>query len=279
MVGRPNRNEAMRTHARRRILFEGAINFRDIGGYPAGPGRETRWSRIYRADNLAGMTEADLGLLESLGLSTMIDFRTPIERQMHPDRLPRGSQIRRFELGFLPAGTLEMLSLVKRGAIDAGELERRVIGQYRLFCVDHVEEYRQTFAIASDPGNYPLLLHCTSGKDRTGFAAALLLLAVGAPRETVIDDYSLTNLCRRPVPQLLGPETPEEVVDVLLSAQPKYLEAAFEEIDREHGSFDAYLERALGVDERQRERLVEMLTEPTTLPPALDPDIAEIRST
>jgi len=268
----------MQMDVQRRVLFEGAVNFRDLGGYPAGRGRQTRWSVVYRADNLAGLTEADLVLLETLGLTTLIDFRLPMERHAHPDRLPPGSSIRRVELGFLPEGTLDMLSLVKRGTIDAAELERRVIGQYRLFCRDHVEEYRRTFAIASEPDNYPLLLHCTSGKDRTGVAAALLLLAVGAPRETVLEDYSLTNLYRRPVPQLLGPETPEEVVDVLLSAQPKYLEAALEEIDRVHGSFDAYLRQALGVDEAQRERLVEMLTEPLTPSPARGPDIAEIRS-
>lgn len=269
----------MQTVVQRRVLFEGAVNFRDLGGYPAGRGRQTRWSQVYRADNLAGLTEADLVLLETLGLTTLIDFRLPMERQMHPDRLPPGSSIRRVELGFLPEGTLDMLSLVKRGAIGVAELERRVIGQYRLFCLDHVEEYRRTFAIASEPGNYPLLFHCTSGKDRTGVAAALLLLAVGVSRETVLEDYSLTNLYRRPVPQLLGPETPEEVVDVLLSAQPKYLEAALEEIDRAHGSFDAYLEQALAVDEARRERLVDMLTEPLTPSPAPGPDIAEIRST
>jgi protein-tyrosine phosphatase len=269
----------METSGRRRIVFEGAINFRDLGGYPAGPRRQTRWNRVYRADNLAGLTEADLALLETLGIRTLIDFRLPMERQMHPDRLPPGSSIRQVELGFLPAGTLEMLSLVKRGAIDVAELERRVIGQYRLFCIDHVEEYRQTFAITSEPNNYPLLLHCTSGKDRTGFAAALLLLAVGVPWETVLEDYNLTNLYRRPVPQLLGPETPEEVVALLLSAQPKYLEAALEEVDRAHGSLDAYFEQALALDDVQRQRLVEVLTEPLISPRALDPDIAGSPST
>lgn len=254
----------MRTDERRRILFEGAVNFRDLGGYPAGDGRKTRWGQVYRADNLAGLTDSDLVLLESLGLKALIDFRLPMEREASPDRLPPGSSIRRIEAGFIPAGTLEMLALVKAGRMSVSELERRVIAQYRLFCVDHTEEYRQTFAVALDPRSYPLLLHCTSGKDRTGFAAALLLLALDVPRGTVIEDYNLTNLYRRPVPHLFGPETQEEVSAILLSANPRYLEAALDEIDRVYGSFDDYLNEALGVGDSERRWLVDLLTEPVT---------------
>jgi protein-tyrosine phosphatase len=257
-------SETPATRRQRRVHFEGAANFRDLGGYSAGNGRRTRWGLVYRADNLAGLTDGDLVRLEVLGLRTLIDFRLPTERQISPDRLPPGSSIRKVELGFIPAGTLDMLALVKKGAITASDLERRVIGQYRLFCVDHLEEYHQTFAIALDPSSYPLLIHCTSGKDRTGFGAALLLLALGAPREIVLEDYDLTNRYRRAVPQLLGPETPEEIVTLLVSAQPKYLEAALDEIERVYGSFDDYLTTALGVDAAARQRLVEMLTEPVT---------------
>jgi protein-tyrosine phosphatase len=272
-------SETTESKEQRRILFEGAANFRDLGGYPASEGRRTRWGRLFRADNLAGLTDADLVRLEALGLRTLIDFRLPTERQMSPDRLPPRSSIRKVELGFIPAGTIEMLTLVKAGAITAPELERRVTAQYRLLCIDHVKEYRRTFAIAQDASSYPLLLHCTSGKDRTGFAAALLLLALGAPRETVLEDYDLTNLYRRAVPQLLGPETPEEIVTLLLSAQPKYLEAALDEIDRVYGSFNDYLDTALGVDNAGRRRLVAMLTEPVTVPQMRDEDTGETRST
>jgi protein-tyrosine phosphatase len=256
----------MQTDHRRRVPFEGAVNFRDLGGYATGANRRTRWGRVYRADNLAGLTEADLTRLESLGLRALIDFRLPLEREASPDRLPPGSSIRRVEAGFIPAGTLDMLALVKAGTIPASEIEKRVIAQYRLFCVDHTEEYRQAFAVALDPSSYPLLLHCTSGKDRTGFAAALLLLALGVSRKTVIEDYNLTNLYRRPVPHLFGPETPKEVVAILLAAQPKYLEAALDEIDRIYDSFDNYLDRALGVADFDRQRLIDLLTEPVTSP-------------
>ncbi len=245
----------------RRLDFEGAINFRDLGGYPVAGGRHTRWRRLFRADSLADLTRADLARLDALGLRGLVDFRTDLERALKPNRLPEGARIRTLELGFLPAGTLEMLERVRSGRIDTAELQALVIGQYRRFGVDHVEEYRRTLLFAAEPDNYPLLLHCTSGKDRTGFAAAVLLLAVGAPREVVLDDYDLTNRYRRDVSHLFGPQTSPEAIALLLSAQACYLEAALDEIDRAHGSFDDYLRKALGVDDALRERLVELLTE------------------
>jgi protein-tyrosine phosphatase len=255
------RRAILENSQQRRLGFEGAANFRDLGGYPAAPGRRTRWRRLYRADSLADLTSSDLEQLAALGLTTLIDFRLDEERLLKPNRLPAGCTIRSVELGFVPEGTLQMLRLVKSGAIEPAEIERRVIAQYRLFCVDHHREYRRMFEVAADGGSYPLLIHCTSGKDRTGYGAALLMLAVGASHDVVLDDYDLTNRYRRPVPQLFGSGTPEAVARILLAAQRKYLEAALEEIHRVHGSFDAYLERALGVDETRRAKIVELLTE------------------
>jgi protein-tyrosine phosphatase len=116
--------------------------------------------------------------------------------------------------------------------------------------------------VATQEEGYPLLLHCTSGKDRTGYGVALLMLSVGVPRDVVLEDYDLTNNYRRPVPQLFGPKTTEDVARTLLSAHKKYLEAALDEMDRVYGSFDAYLQQGLGVGDAARERLVDLLTEP-----------------
>jgi protein-tyrosine phosphatase len=245
----------------RRLDFKGAVNFRDLGGYAAASGRHTRWRRLFRADSLADLTPDDLRQLEALDLHGLIDFRTPIERQLKPNRLPAGPTIRVLEIGFLPAGTLEMLAQVRRGVISTTKLEREVIAQYRKFGVDHVDEYRQALAFAADPQNYPLVIHCTSGKDRTGFASALLLLAVGVPREVVMHDYNLTNHYRRDVSHLFGPDTPQDVIALLLSAQSLYLEAALDEVERVHGSFEAFLTGPLGVDAEKRARLIECLTE------------------
>jgi protein-tyrosine phosphatase len=262
MEYRPTRDrKTMSDTYERRLAFEGAMNFRDLGGYPAADGRRTRWRRLFRADSLGDLTPRDLARIGELGLRGLIDFRIEAERRLKPDRLPEDSGVRTLELGFLPAGTLDMLARVRARSITTAELEREVLGHYRLFVRDHASEYRQAVLFASDPTNYPLLIHCTSGKDRTGVAAAILLLAVGVPRETVLQDYDLTNHYRRDVSHLFGPNTPPEVISLLLSAPSHYLEAALDEMEQRFGSFSGYLEKGLGVDDAARARLVELMTE------------------
>jgi Tyrosine phosphatase family len=100
----------------RRLALAGAVNFRDLGGYDVGFGRQTSWGKLWRSDSLADLTEDDFRLLEPLGLSTLIDFRLPMERDRKPNRLPPGSAIETVEIGFVPEGTLDMLRGVSRHA-------------------------------------------------------------------------------------------------------------------------------------------------------------------
>ena len=134
----------------RRLAFEGAANFRDLGGYPAGGGRRTRWRRLFRADSLADLTPTDLERLDVLGLRGLVDFRIDIERALKPNRLPKGSAIRTLEIGFLPVGALDVLGRVRSGAITAADLDREVQGHYRRFVTDHADEYRRAVAFAAD---------------------------------------------------------------------------------------------------------------------------------
>jgi protein-tyrosine phosphatase len=245
----------------RRIELDGAVNLRDLGGYPAGRGRRTRWGRVFRSDRLADLSDADRAKVARLGLRTVVDLRLPSERRDFPSRLPQDEALRIVEIGFVPAGTLEMLQLVLAGDIDVAELERRVVGQYRSFPVAHVPEFRRLVRALAAPGALPALVHCTSGKDRTGFAAAVILLIAGVPRDVVLEDYLLTNRYQRPLGYLTGKATPADVASRLTTAQPAYLEAAFAEIDRRWGSDEAFLEDGLGLGEAERAALRDELTE------------------
>ena len=246
----------------RRLPLQGAANFRDLGGYAVAGGRQTRWGRLFRADSLSELTDADLAIVESLGLYTLIDFRAALERQRQPNRLPPGSAVRTVDLGFLPEGALELLRAVLQGRIDAAGVERETLRQYRRLPTAHRRHYAQMFHRIEDAAGRPVLIHCTSGKDRTGFGAALILSALGAGRATVLEDYALTNQYRRHLRFLAAAPVQPGVVETLTAARPRYLEAALAAIDAEYGSVAAYLQRGLGLTPARIDRLRAALTEP-----------------
>jgi protein-tyrosine phosphatase len=246
----------------RRLPLSGAANFRDLGGYRAADGRRMRWNLIYRADSLSHLTEEDLDLVAGLGIAKLIDFRIPREREERPNRLPAGQAIETIHLPFIPAGTLDMLRRVKAGTITTDEIQDHVRGHYRRFAVDHHDVYRRLIDEVFAAGGRPVLFHCTSGKDRTGFGAAVILLAAGVSRDDIRQDYDLTNLYRRDVSQFFSPSTPPEVPHTLTSAFPAYIDEALATIDQVYGSADAYLEEGLGLTPERRADFVALVTEP-----------------
>jgi len=245
----------------RRLPFEGAVNFRDLGGYDVGEGRQTRWRRLYRSDSLAELTDVDLERLAALELHSLIDFRLPHERHIHPNRLPAGSSLRAVEMGFWPDGVAELHRAFQAGELDAAGMERATMRFYRNFPLHHHAEYRALLESIEQARGRPLLFHCVSGKDRTGFGAAVVLMALGAARDVILDDYALSSRYRRNVRHLIPPGTPDTVVEAFTAANPMYLEAALDAILEHYGSVDAYLERGLGFDEARRADLRVLLTE------------------
>ncbi|MGD9835842.1 MAG: tyrosine-protein phosphatase [Piscinibacter sp.] len=248
----------------RRVPLEGAVNFRDLGGYPVGDGRRTRWRRLFRSDSLAALTDEDLEHVAALDLYRVVDFRLPHERELHPNRLPAGAAPMVAQVGFWPDGVPEMLAALRELRIDAAGIERAVTGHYRRYAVHHCAEYRRMLEAVEEAAGRPTLIHCVSGKDRTGFGAAVILMALGAPRSVIVDDYLLTNACRRDIGHLMPPGTTESVAEAFTAARPAYIEAAFESIDTAFGGIDDYLAHGLGFGEQRLQRLRECLTEPAT---------------
>jgi protein-tyrosine phosphatase len=245
----------------RRLELSGAVNFRDIGGYPAGPGRHVRWDTVFRSDDLGSLTDRDLELFSTLGIRTLIDFRVPFERTRKPNRLPPDRPIETVELGFVPSGGIEMLRGISEGVLDAEDVRQMVIHQYRSFVTEGQAQYREALRVLLDAERFPLVIHCTSGKDRTGFAIALILAALGTPRETIVRDFLLTNDYRRDLSVLFSSATRAGVPEMLTSARPEYIEAAFAQIDESYGNVETYLAQALGIDAPARQHLIEILTE------------------
>ena len=227
----------------RLIPLSGASNFRDLGGYVGQEGRKVQWRKLFRSDHLGDLTAQDLASLSELRLARVCDFRGQEERQ------PRGCAIPGVAVHALsiePTVVQRMKDLLVAGrALTPQQTVVLMQETYRAFVNDNAAAFAALFEhlLASDA---PLVFHCTAGKDRTGFAAALILLALGVPRPVVMQDYLLTNeLLRMDSAPAYG--IPPEVMQVLWRVQAEFLDAALHAVDTDHGGVDAYLQRELGL--------------------------------
>ena len=242
----------------RSLSLAGATNFRDLGGYAGHDGRLVRWRRIFRSDHLGALTAEDRDALVALGLTRVCDFRGNDERLLHPCALP-GVQVH--SLAVEPSVVQGMQDLLAAGrTLSAADTVRLMEDTYRNFVHRNGDRFGRLFAhlLESDA---PLVFHCTAGKDRTGFAAALILLALGVPRDVVMQDYLLTNDLFR-MPDTRASVHSQEVLQVLWRVQQVFLDAALQTVDKEYGGLHAYLAKALDVGPRERQRLAQMYLQP-----------------
>src|SRR6267154_1393451 len=212
------------------VPLEGGSNFRDLGGYRTAEGHLVRRGAVFRSAHLGNLTDEDRGALGRLGVRTIVGAH--IEPGV-------GDRI--------------------RGAVADGSANPHLMMQ---FLTDHYRDYprrcapgfRTLFATLSDGTHRPLVFHCTAGRDRTGFASALLLTLLGVPWDTVIEDYLRTNdLWTGHVGRY--PELDIDTRAAIIEARRPYLEAAFEVVRADFGGPEAFAERALGLGAAARERL------------------------
>ncbi len=266
MISTPDSADA--PHARV-LALEGARNFRDLGGYTTRDGRRVRWRQLFRSASLGSLTLRDQARLEALGLRVICDLRASDERAKEPVRWATTAAPRLLARDY--ALDLSMLASVLTQP-EVGPVEAR--GAFRVLYDSlpqrFVESYRALFA-ALLAGETPLAFNCSAGKDRTGVGAALVLAALGVPRATIVEDYLLSNDHYRAGPEVEaamsgrhGPwllQLRPEMLQLMLSVDASYLEAAFAAVERSHGSVEGYLESALGIDRGARRVLRERLTE------------------
>lgn len=246
-------NTTLETPARS-LGLAGASNFRDLGGYGGSAGASVRWRRLFRSDHLAGLTEADAQALAQLGIARAFDFRGVAERAAQPYALPGVVQ---HALPIEPTVVQRMKALAEAGeTITPAHAVALMQDTYRAFVSDNAARFAELFGHLLD-SDAPLVFHCTAGKDRTGFAAALILLALGVPRAEVMRDYLLTNEHYR-MPALDDSRAPRAALQVLWRVQEDFLLAALQTVDEDFGGIDAYLARQLGVRAAERAQLARL---------------------
>ncbi|MES2716692.1 MAG: tyrosine-protein phosphatase [Pseudomonadota bacterium] len=229
----------MPQHPDRVFPLQGVSNFRDLGGYAADGGRPVRWRRLFRSDHFGALTEADRAQLAALGIARSFDFRGVAERAATPYQWPG---VQQHPLSIEPTVVQRMQDLAAAGRqLSVPVVTDLMADLYRSLVQDQAHRFAELFDHLLQT-EAPVVFHCTAGKDRTGVAAALLLLALGVPRATVQQDYLLTNQHYRhpPMPQS---ETPPEVLQVLWRVQDTFLDAALQTIETQPGGLPAYLQR------------------------------------
>lgn len=250
------------SHPEGRVAFDGAHNFRDFGGQFTRDGRRVARGRLYRSDALWQLSDADLERFGALGIRTVCDFRADHERERWPNRLPTAALVRSLGLGFTPLGTQAAWDAVNRGELSAEGVRAYMCDHYRALAGVHTEYYAAMFRALLEPESVPFLVHCASGKDRTGFAAAIILTSLGVPREAVLADYVISDRYRRELWHLFHREVDPGCYDAVGAASPTYLQAAFDLIDEQFGGEARYLREAMGLSDADRARLETMLLDP-----------------
>jgi protein-tyrosine phosphatase len=223
----------------RRIPFAGALNFRDIGGYSTSGAGQTRAGAVYRSDSLHYLTPDDLPAFDALGIRAIYDLRRADELRQRPG--PR----EHFHLELPnrnPVGEARYAQL--RTRLDG---EQWLLADYLGMLAGAAPVFGDIFSRLADSGRLPAVIHCLGGKDRTGLTIALLLTALGAEREVVLDDYQLTNECRgvAHIPDVVEffveSGIARAAAEGILSAPGWTMAKALESLDETYAGIERYL--------------------------------------
>ncbi len=254
------------------LPFEGGNNFRELGGYAANEGKTVKWGQIFRGIPTSLLSsDADRKLLDSLGLRLILDLRSEKEAAEQPDYVPDGARLVRIcglchpdgsEIAFSPKD----MALLLKGKKDEDHNVADAMYEQMLF---NNKAYKELFR-ALEAGETPILFHCSAGKDRTGVAAMLILLALGASDEVITKDFLQTNLCRRPELEAIWAEHADEIAADpaqkehylgIAGVYPESVPFVLNIIRTKFGSADAYLEAEYGLTPARLMRLRRMYLE------------------
>jgi protein-tyrosine phosphatase len=238
------------------VAVRNPSNFRDLAGHVALPMRR---GILYRSDHLGALDEDDARAITGLGVTRVLDFRGVHERTSAACRL---AGVAVHSLAIEPTIVQVISGLLDAGhTLTAEETVSHMQDTYRGFVRHSTHRFAEFFAHLLE-SNEPTVFHCTAGKDRTGFAAALVLVALGASHDEVMRDYLLTN--ERLAPTLKNAATwslPPVAAQVLYTVRPEFLQAAFDEIESRRDGMEAYLREDLGLGDAERARLRELYLE------------------
>ncbi|MFF9506692.1 tyrosine-protein phosphatase [Streptomyces sp. NPDC014724] len=237
------------------------VNLRDLGGIPLEAGRRVRSGAVLRSGRLSGLDAAQDRAVAALGIRTVVDLRTADERAAAPDRLPPGARLFVADVlgdnpGVAPARLRALLAdpVAAEQLLGSGKAEELFAGTYRQMVLSPAAAaaYRAFVETVADEHARPVLFHCTTGKDRTGWATALLLMLLGASRDVVRSEFLAVNPVVRVayapyVQDFLDAGGDPEIASAIIEVRPRYLDMALDAMDERWGGLDGYVRDGLRV--------------------------------
>lgn len=256
----------------RTLPVEGMNNFRDMGGYETYDGRTVKWKLLYRSDHIHNASLKGLEYLKALNIKTIIDYRSEDERGKYPNKvidvniktycLDPDAHTAELAAQFTSDKANEDENLVKKiiSQKEKGVLVNRydiVMEQYKNFV--NKEECKKAFSkmikVIAEENSAPVDQHCRGGKDRTGYGCMLLLGLLGVKKEYIIYDYMLTHSNRvkrnavkmEKYKKFTNDQVVLDYLYSLIDTQPEFIDASYDAIMSEHGSFENYAKDVLGI--------------------------------
>jgi len=232
-------------------ILKNQPNFRGIGGISTTDGRMVKSGLLYRSGDLSRLSEEDILRLEEIGIRMIIDFRSDRELINYPT--PHIETVQENKRITIVDSARDKAEQMLREN-DVFGLETILIKDYRRMVRDHQDDFREFFSILATTEHIPLMYHCAAGKDRTGLASYLLLIALGVFVEEARKDYFLSNIhlklaLERIIREVKAAGNPNaDIIRPLMEVRAEYLDAALEEIELQFHSVSTFLTDILEVD-------------------------------
>lgn len=249
----------------RNLNVAGVPNLRDVGGLFTQDGYQIKWGKVFRSGKLAEVEEEEFSRLRELNLRTIIDFRSQVEKDEDPDRWPDIETINTIELPIGDEEDRSMKDMLAEINSDGFDADQFMYEANKNFVLRSSSVYKSFFKVLLDASNYPLLFHCSAGKDRAGFGSFLVLSALGVATDTKLNEYLLSNFYLqnsseqdiKKAAKLFGID--QDKLRKLMKVKPEYIQGAFDAIKENYGSVSAFLCEELEVCEQEREQLKQQL--------------------
>lgn len=275
----PSRTDALlaelNVHPERIQTVDGVKNLRDLGGYQTMDGRTVKWDMIYRSANLHELSPEGEAELSQLNIRAITDLRSDPEREQEPDNIPLVTPA--IEYSVLPINDqpvdIEVLGRkIVKGEVD--EVEIMALLDHRRFITNpaHRESWGRWLKSLGDDAHTPHLFHCTSGKDRAGYGAAIFLLTMGVPKETVKRDFLLSNAIYADyiddtvskIDRFVMKDVNFDLIRKVMGVSEETIDATFAQMEADFGSIDGFIEHGLGIDAATRAKLQAKFLEVTS---------------